>query len=437
MPKMKCRYSLGVAGWCVCAALGAVAPNGRAAESGADAAVVQERLKNLEDAFARFRRDREQFEAQLQEKDRALAASETARREAAKTLEAAEYDLRKARSACEALERDLAKRGEELDAARAEAATNAAAGEASGRLLAEARRTADDLASKVAELERQRGAAEKRMAEERAQWEKERATRPDDSAARDEKPVEAPAVADSSSPDLLARLAALEAENTALKRQLEEARTAGTGRLDRPVPRASRSAPASASGMSPEKKALWEQAMQHRDAGRWAEAARAYESLLFLDARDVRASAGLAECRLMTGDVEGAKRTAAQLLAKHRDNTRVLLLCGRIESEQGRMAQALPFFERAVKMDDKDVDAHRELAMTYHELRKVPEAAREFQRVIMLDPEDGEAHFNLAALLLMAARPDFKLAAQLYERALKLGEPPDEKIESLLRSKQR
>ncbi len=84
----------------------------------------------------------------------------------------------------------------------------------------------------------------------------------------------------------------------------------------------------------------------------------------------------------------------------------------------GRPAEAIFYFEEALRRKPDDFAAHNNLGTTFAGLQRWPEAAREFEAALRAQPQNAALHLNLAVALVQLGRP--REAAQHDEEALRL-----------------
>jgi protein O-GlcNAc transferase len=125
-------------------------------------------------------------------------------------------------------------------------------------------------------------------------------------------------------------------------------------------------------------------AMQHHQAGRFAEAESLYR----------------------------------QILAKVPNHVDVLCLLGRLEFQAKHYDSALECLSRAVKLAPEFGPAHLYLGMVWHARNQLEKARVAYRRAIELKPELVEAHVNLARI--ESAHGHFEEAAAGFERAVAL-----------------
>jgi tetratricopeptide (TPR) repeat protein len=73
--------------------------------------------------------------------------------------------------------------------------------------------------------------------------------------------------------------------------------------------------------------------------------------------------------------------------------------------EQGRVAEALPHFERGLKLGPDDPAAHNDLGLALAKLGRLPEAVKQYETALRLLPRFAEAHNNLGLALSEMNRP--------------------------------
>src|ERR1700733_658377 len=81
----------------------------------------------------------------------------------------------------------------------------------------------------------------------------------------------------------------------------------------------------------------------------------------------------------------------------HFDSTHNL---GVIRYQQGRLAEALPLLEHAIKLDANSADAFSNYGVVMRGLGRWPEALDAFDRAIQLRPDFPEAHSNRGGVLI-------------------------------------
>jgi tetratricopeptide (TPR) repeat protein len=86
--------------------------------------------------------------------------------------------------------------------------------------------------------------------------------------------------------------------------------------------------------------------------------------------------------------------------------------------EQGKAAEAMPYFERSLKLGPDDPGPHNDLGLALVKLGRLPEAVKQYEDALRIRPAFAEAHNNLGLLLSDLNRlPE---ALSHYETALRL-----------------
>jgi Flp pilus assembly protein TadD len=90
--------------------------------------------------------------------------------------------------------------------------------------------------------------------------------------------------------------------------------------------------------------------------------------------------------------------------------------------KQGRLAEALAEFRRAVEVDPSFAAAQANLAFTLTRLERLEEAVSEYEKAIALDPQNPTLHNNLGVIRNKQGRYEDAIAA--FEEALRVA--PDD-----------
>lgn len=103
---------------------------------------------------------------------------------------------------------------------------------------------------------------------------------------------------------------------------------------------------------------------------------------------------------------EGDYSEAIELLAARPAEPGALMLLARASANQGRLADALAWCDKAVAAAGLDPAGHFLRANILHERGDLEEAARAYQRALYLDPDFALAHFALGNVSNERGRPD-------------------------------
>lgn len=130
------------------------------------------------------------------------------------------------------------------------------------------------------------------------------------------------------------------------------------------------------------------------EAGDYAKAHAAFAAALaaFPDATDARL--GLAKSALMERDIDAAMTEMQKIDPAEIQDANVFYNFGSLLFDQGRIADAVTYFELALQRNPRFADAHLQLGICMVAERKPDQARPHFERVIELDP--GSANAALA-----------------------------------------
>ena len=78
---------------------------------------------------------------------------------------------------------------------------------------------------------------------------------------------------------------------------------------------------------------------------------------------------------------------------------------GKLHRQDGRLDLAEECFRNAIRLDERNSDAHNSLAVVLALRGNSDEGLAHFQRALEIDPDDPRAHLNLAKLLMRLGRP--------------------------------
>ena len=107
----------------------------------------------------------------------------------------------------------------------------------------------------------------------------------------------------------------------------------------------------------------------------------------------------LARQAFLAGDLKKAEKKVDISIAHNNEVTKSHVLRGRIMLEQGRMDQAIASLERALELDEENVDAHYYLALVFERLLQRDTALSYYVEAADLDPNDPQ--YGVAAAEVM------------------------------------
>lgn len=111
-----------------------------------------------------------------------------------------------------------------------------------------------------------------------------------------------------------------------------------------------------------------------------------------------------------------------QALSRTIDNLMAELNLGESAYQQGRTADAIKRFERALQIDPDRASVHSSLGVALLEKGRAEESRAHLQAAIALDPHDADAHYNLGNTFLAMGRA--REAVAQYQQALEIN--PDD-----------
>ncbi len=113
-----------------------------------------------------------------------------------------------------------------------------------------------------------------------------------------------------------------------------------------------------------------------------------------------------------------AEETTMALLSKNPNDAKAMAFLTRIYANQGKLAEALAWCERAVAADRLNPGSHYLHATIQQERGQVEEAVKSLKRALYLDPDFVLAHYALGNLALRPGK--FEEADKHFENALSL-----------------
>jgi tetratricopeptide (TPR) repeat protein len=122
---------------------------------------------------------------------------------------------------------------------------------------------------------------------------------------------------------------------------------------------------------------------------------------------------------------DGEARRAADAAAERAadDDPLTLDTIGCVYSRLGDHAAALPFFERAVALEPRNVGYRFNLVSTYGFFARVDDAEIQYEQILKLQPDHGKAHLGLAGLRRQT--PQSNHVARLEDIWAKAADPAD------------
>lgn len=163
------------------------------------------------------------------------------------------------------------------------------------------------------------------------------------------------------------------------------------------------------------------------------EAAAKYQTILNSYPDSLYALSNIAVVRFQQGNYQEAEnhlRRAIQLAPQDAFSHSIL---GISLYQQGKYDEAVQMLSRAVALDPNDPKTRNYLGISASQKGWQEAAEQECRKAIELDPNYGDAHFNLAVIYATQRPPALELARRHYNRAVELGIPRDQQLESMLK----
>jgi tetratricopeptide (TPR) repeat protein len=152
-------------------------------------------------------------------------------------------------------------------------------------------------------------------------------------------------------------------------------------------------------------------------AGHITEALAQYEKVVQQDPQALEVYRDIAQLNLRLGQSDAALRAAEKIRDLAPNDPSSFLFLGNVQVAQGNLAKAAESYERALKLDPKNVRALENLG-NYYGILDPLKALSYYQRYLELDPNDAEVHFQIG--LVHQKTGNFKEAIRYYEKAREL-----------------
>ena len=189
----------------------------------------------------------------------------------------------------------------------------------------------------------------------------------------------------------------------------------------------------SAPELPPELQALAQQAQKQFNTAHYPEAEQIYREILAKAPNHLPTIMNLGVVLFRSQKLKLAEEQFTKAIAIAPDDAFSHTTLGIIHYTQGRYDAAVSDLKKAIDINPKNATAHNYLGITASQRGWTDVARKELELAANLDPDYADAHFNLAVLLATATPPDNETALLHYQRALKLGAPPDVALERLMK----
>jgi protein O-GlcNAc transferase len=159
-------------------------------------------------------------------------------------------------------------------------------------------------------------------------------------------------------------------------------------------------------------------ALQHHQAGRLAEAERAYRQILQQQPEHADSLHLLGVIALQTGDLEPALALVQRAVSLRPDGAIYRNNLGQVLERMGRVDEAAPCYEAAIELDPGYAEAFNNLGRVLERRDRPTEAEAHYREAIRIDPAYAEPHTNLGNVL--KDRGELAEAIAAYRRAIAL-----------------
>jgi tetratricopeptide (TPR) repeat protein len=133
-------------------------------------------------------------------------------------------------------------------------------------------------------------------------------------------------------------------------------------------------------------------------SGKWAEAKKAYDAALKLNAGNETVLYRRSVVLIQLGQRGEAIRDLTQVLKINPENESALYTRGVVYAGMGRYRQAVADFSRALEIDDRLSQAYYQRGVALDRMGKPSQAIRDLTRAIELNPEDSQAYLERGAI---------------------------------------
>jgi tetratricopeptide (TPR) repeat protein len=147
---------------------------------------------------------------------------------------------------------------------------------------------------------------------------------------------------------------------------------------------------------------------------RFAEAVHAFERALEKDPSLDLARVNLVLAHFYVPDHEAARREAEAALVRMPDSPRLNYVLGLIARGEGRAEDAVPYLQKVLEQDPRDLGANLTLGQAYLQMRRFDEAVAAFRIAAEAEPYNVSAVYNLGVALNRSGRREE--AARALER---------------------
>lgn len=158
-----------------------------------------------------------------------------------------------------------------------------------------------------------------------------------------------------------------------------------------------------------------------------------YQTILNEYPNSLYALSNLAVVRFQQGNYSEAEKVLRRTVELSPRDAFSHSVLGIVLYQQGKYEDAVQVLTRAAALDPNDPKTRNYLGIAASQKGWQEAAEQECRRAIELDDTYGDAHFNLAVIYATQDPPSIEMARRHYNRALELGVPRDQELETLIR----
>jgi Tfp pilus assembly protein PilF len=163
------------------------------------------------------------------------------------------------------------------------------------------------------------------------------------------------------------------------------------------------------------------EAKSHHQAGRLAEAERAYRLVLQMSPEHPEALHALGLLAYRAGKLDLASELLGRAVRQHPNHPLYRFNLGVVLQRAGRFEEALSAYQHAISAKPEYVEALTNLGTVYKELGQLAQAEQAYRKALRVNPSYVDAHNNLGTVLKEQDRLDEAIGAYRQALAIKPG----------------
>jgi len=144
---------------------------------------------------------------------------------------------------------------------------------------------------------------------------------------------------------------------------------------------------------------LFEQAIQHHQAGKLEQAKRSYKEILDMNPQHADSSHLLGLVEYQHGNYAQAISHIQQAVLVVPEQPVFLNNLGNVLREMGQLDQALQAYQKAIQIQPEFAEGYYNMGVFFQEQRKLKKSVKAYQKAIQIQPDYVETHINLGVVL--------------------------------------